>query len=130
MMKLKQLHEQFIDAARRPMTFGRLPINPSKVELPVIPIERWTCKKNPARIVKTYKFMNVRQRNVVLRLLLEYEEEREHCANFVLDGDTMTVELTTKNTDQVTEIDKEYARHADELFKDVMLLSQEVAHSH
>lgn len=128
-MKLTKLNEQFITAARTPMTFGRLPINPSKVELPVIPVERWERKTNPNRLVKTYRFMNAAQRNVMLQLLFEYEDEREHRANFVLIDDKMTVELYTKNTDQITELDKEYAKYADELFKDISLLSQGVEKS-
>ena len=117
-MKLSRLHEEFIDAARRPMDFGRLPVMPRGKDVPVIATDKW--KKSENSLIKTYKFLSNDLRNDFVRQLLIHEENVGHHATMTVQSETVTLTLKTHDVDQVTELDKEYAKHADELFKDVV----------
>jgi pterin-4a-carbinolamine dehydratase len=118
MKQLRQLHEEFIDRARRPMDFGRLPVMPRGKDVPVIVSDKW--KKSDKSLVKTYKFISNELRNDFVRQLLIHEESSGHHSTMTIQYETVTLVLQTHDLDQVTELDKEYARHADELYKDVV----------
>lgn len=119
-MKLLKLHESFIDSARRPMNFGRLPIKPLEGDVAIVPTEKWEKVKSPTRIRKTFKFMSNSARNQFVSSLFEYEEEIGHHAMMTVDDGQVTLDIRTKDIDQITEIDKEYAKFADVLFKDIV----------
>lgn len=129
MKQLSRLHEEFIDAARRPMTFGRLPIKASEIELPVVPMDRWMKVGEPKHLVKTFKFRRAEDRNPFVNALLQYEEEVGHNARIVLEEGQVRVELMTKGTERITELDREYAAFADQVFKDIVSLP-DGAHTH
>jgi len=118
MKQLRQLHEEFLDKARRPMDFGRLPVMPRGRDVPVIATDKW--KKSENSLIKTYKFISNELRNDFVRQLLIHEEEAGHHATMSIQSETVTLTLQTHDVEQVTELDKEYARHADELYKDVV----------
>lgn len=118
MKHLRQLHEEFIDKARRPMEFGRLPVMPHGRDVPVIVVDKWKNFDNS--LVKTFRFTSGELRNDFVRQLLIHEENSGHGATITLQHDTVTLTLQTRDVEQVTELDKEYARHADELYKDVV----------
>lgn len=119
-MKLSKLHESFIDSARRPMNFGRLPIKPLEGEIAIIPVDKWEKVKSPTRLRKTFKFMSNDARNQFVAELFEYEKESGHNAIITIDEEKVTLDVRTKDVDQITELDKEYAKFADVLFKDIV----------
>jgi len=117
-LKLLRLHEEYMHAARRPMTFGRLPVMPRESDVPILPSDKW--RKIDGSLVKTYQFRATDLRNDFVRQILSHEEEVQHSALITINEDTVTLSLRTKDIDQITELDKEYARWSDELFKDVI----------
>lgn len=117
-MKLRQLHEEFLDKARRPMDFGRLPVMPRGRDVPLVPSARWEKSNNS--LVKTYEFISKDLRNDFVRQILMHEEDVGHYALMTIREDTVMLVLQTKDVKQITELDKEYASVADELFKDVV----------
>ena len=119
-MKLSRLHEEFIDKARRPMSFGRLPISPLEGDVAIIPVEKWTKVDSPLRLRKTYKFLSSAARNQFVEGLFDYEDRTNHNAVITIDEGQVTLDIRTKDVDQITELDKEYAKFADVLFKDVV----------
>jgi pterin-4a-carbinolamine dehydratase len=119
-MKLQSLHEEFIDKARRPMTFGRIPIKPIEGDVAIVATEKWKKVDSPTRLRKTYKFRTQHQRNLFVSELFGYEEKTTHNATITVEEGQVTLDVRTKDVDQVTEIDKEYAKFADVLFKDVV----------
>jgi pterin-4a-carbinolamine dehydratase len=111
-----RLHEDFINLARRPMSFDKLPVAPVVADLPVIPTNKW--KKTESSIEKKFLFPDKIQRNKYIRKLFEYEEDVGHHAEiFIVDNEVM-LSLSTHDVNKVTELDKEYARYADELYKE------------
>ena len=117
-MKLRQLHEEFLNRARRPMDFGRLPVMPRGRDVPLVPSARWEKSNNS--LVKTYEFISKDLRNDFVRQILMHEEDVGHYALITIREDTVMLVLQTKDVKQITELDKEYASVADELFKDVV----------
>ena len=117
-MKLRQLHEEFLNRARRPMDFGRLPVMPRGRDVPLVPSARWEKSNNS--LVKTYEFISKDLRNDFVRQILMHEEDVGHYAVKKIREDTVMLVLQTKDVKQITELDKEYASVADELFKDVV----------
>lgn len=117
-MKLARLHEEFLDKARRPMTFGGLPVMPREADVPLIPVNKWT--KTDGTLKKSYQFRLMDQRNSFVKQLLDHEIEVNHNASISIDEDIVVLKLQTKDIKQITELDKEYAKWADELYKDVV----------
>lgn len=118
-MKLANLHEAFIDKARRPMSFGKLPIEPLENGAAIIPVDKWEKVASPMRLRKTFNFMSQEKRNEFVQGLFEYETKTRHNAMITVDEDKVTLDVRTKDVDQITELDKEYAKFADVLFRDV-----------
>lgn len=118
MKQLTRLHEHFIDVARRPMSFGRLPVEPSAVVVPVIPVSKWTTLDGS--MSKTFSFRKVSQRNEFVKDLMERELSVGHHAIMTVSSDEVTLLLQTHDLGHVTELDKEYASYADELYRDVV----------
>lgn len=119
-MKLAQLHESFIGNARRPMSFGKLPIVPLESGAAIIPVNKWETIESPKRLHKTYKFFSKEMRNNFVASLFEYESKTQHHAMITINEDEVTLDIRTKDLDQITELDKEYALFADVLFKDMV----------
>lgn len=116
-MKLSQLHESFIEKSRRPMDFGRLPVSPVEPENPIVPVNKWLKTKDAWK--KEYSFRLQDQRNEFVKSLLDYETEVGHHAVMYVREGSVHLFLSTHDVG-VTELDKEYATHADELYRDVV----------
>jgi len=115
---LRLLHETFINKARTPMLKGSLPIEPSESFLPVIPMNTW--KKSQEYYVKKFEFRIQEQRDMFIKQLLNYEADVGHHAKMVINKDLVVLMLQTNDVNRVTELDKEYAKHADAVYKDVV----------
>lgn len=116
-MKLTDLCEAFIQQAERPMSFGSLPVSPKQAEAPVLPVNRW--ENVGGKLVKTYSFRRPNDREVFVMELFAYEKEVGHHATMTIEQDKVTLKLFTHDTDKISELDKEFARYADLVYKDV-----------
>ena len=118
MKQLTRLHEEFLDKARRPMTFGSLPVSPRASDVPVIPVNKWV--KDGKTLVKTYNFRLQEQRNDFVKQLLDHEVAVGHNADISITEGGVNIRLQTKDIAEVTELDKEYAKWTDELYRDIV----------
>ncbi len=118
-MTLRLLHEEFIDIARRPMTFDRLPIDAKESDTPVIPMNRWRHDKSTNSLVKMYRFREYSQRDDFVRALLAYEDMIQHRGRISIDDEFVGLRLITKGSNRITELDKEYSKYCDVLYKDI-----------
>jgi pterin-4a-carbinolamine dehydratase len=118
MSKLSRLHEEFIEKAQRPMTFGSLPIQAKHPQAPIVALERW--REVNGALVKAYRFREGWMRDQFVVSLLSYERDVQHNAMIVIDEAEVVVKVQTKTQERVTELDKEYAKYADVLYKDVV----------
>lgn len=124
-MRVSDLHEVFIEKARRPMTFGKLPIKPIENDLAILPVEKWSKVDSPQRLRKKFRFRSQDLRNEFVKEIFDYEIEKKHNATLTVDEDFVVVELRTKDIDQITEVDREFAKFLDELFKDIAYRSED-----
>jgi|SRR5579863_4212746 len=116
--QLQDLHEAFIEKAQRPMSFGSLPVRARMATLPVVPMERW--HEADGALYKTYCFREHFKRDQFVMALLTYEAEVQHNAQIRIDEGEVSLRIQTKTAERVTELDKEYARYADCVFKDLV----------
>jgi len=103
------------------MTFGALPVVPHEVETPVFAVDRW--READGALYKTYRFRRMQDRNAFVSLLLTYEANCEHSADIHISEDAVSLKLQTKDLGKATELDKEYAKYADVLFRDLVYSS-------
>jgi|SRR5581483_644158 len=118
MTKLTQLNEQFIQRAQRPMQLGGLPIRARTPQAPIIPMDRW--HEADGALYKTYTFREGDQRDQFVIALLAHERDVQHNAQIRIDEGEVSLRVQTKTAERVTELDKEYARFADCVFKDLV----------
>lgn len=97
------------------MRFGALPITAREPEVPILPMNRW--RECDGALFKTYQFRRIHDRNDFVMQLLAYETATQHNAEIGIDHDTVSLKLQTKDLGKPTEVDKEYARYADVLFR-------------
>lgn len=119
-MKISRLHENYIQSARKPLSFGAFPVTPTPAQAPVIPVNRW--EKTRDFYKKVFSFRQADQRVAFVKNLLDYELEIGHFATHLVTEDGVVLTLTTQGVG-VTELDKEYASYADELYRDVVYSS-------
>jgi len=100
------------------MSFGGLPVIPQATDVPLIAVNKWS--KKDGSLQKTYTFRLQEQRNDFVKQLLDHEAEVGHHASIHVTEEAVTLNLQTKDIGEVTELDKEYAKWADELYKDVV----------
>ena len=122
MRTLAELNETFINKAREPFVKGILPVQPKEGFLPVIAMNTW--KKSENYYIKKFEFRVQSHRNDFIKQLLEYEDEVGHNAKMIIDEGTALLMLQTKTLERVTEIDKEYSKYADAVYKDVVLIPE------
>ena len=104
------------------MIKGTLPIEPKESFLPVVPMNTW--KKSDEYYVKKFEFRVQKHRNEFIKQLLEYEDDVGHNAKMVVNEGLVVLMLQTKDIDRVTELDKEYSKYADAVYKDVVLIPE------
>jgi pterin-4a-carbinolamine dehydratase len=104
------------------MQFGRPPINPKKIEIPIVPMNKWNVLKGPPRLSKTFLFRRPKDRSEFVKEMLDYEDKIGHNADIRLSESEVTIEIYTKDVERVTEVDKEYAKYSDEIYKEIVTM--------
>ncbi len=99
------------------MNMGKLPVNPKEPEVPILPSNRWIKTGNA--LVKVYDFRRLEDKPKFVVKLLNYETQVQHNAMITITETNVTIQVTTTNIG-VTELDFEYARFSDSLYKDVV----------
>jgi len=102
------------------LEFVELPIEPLHNDVPLRPQESWKEKKNPSRLVKTFEFFDEVQRNKFVFLLFDLEELMQHRAQITLasTGRHIRITICTPEAGVLTELDREFALEADNLYNE------------
>jgi pterin-4a-carbinolamine dehydratase len=117
-MKLVELHREFINRSTRPLISSGLPIKVANLDKPIIAVEKW--KVTEGKLNKKFMFESFEDRNRFLKSMFEYETQVGHHAGFKVEDLEVTISLITKDVDKVTELDKEYAKYADVVRRDLV----------
>ena len=78
----------------------------------------WKIVPNPNRYKKKYKFKTRQQLLNFLADLMQYEDEVQHHAEITIRYKTVTVVVWTHTLNDITDMDREYVRMANEIYKD------------
>lgn len=106
------------------MEFNNIPIKPVPPDVPVIVSNKWSVRDK--KLSKVYSFRDQGERNLFVKMLLDHEQEVQHNANIVIDEDYVDICVWTRDINSITELDKEYAKHADSLYKEVLYSTSNV----
>lgn len=87
---------------------------------PIKPFQdKWSVIDNPKRLTRDFTFYDFLEMKNFLNELMEYQEDIQHHAKIIVDHRTVTIEVNTKDLEEITEIDKEYSEFVDMIFRDV-----------
>lgn len=120
MNRLLLLSEDLVKQASSATVKPAVPIDVKK-KLPIKPTEAWISHSNFLK--KTFVFEDLHSRNSFLYQLLAYEQEKNHSAEIFIKEKSVTIATSTLDLQKVTELDREYARSADLIYREVQDLA-------
>ena len=89
--------------------------------LPVQPIEaKWSVLDDPQRLGRKFRFKDLRTQKAFIAQLIDYQEDVSHHAKITIENKVVIIETFTHGVNEVTELDQELAKFADELYEDVL----------
>lgn len=121
---LSEVMSNYFDNSTSPHTPMRdfsLPFGlTSSNKLPVTPkSNKWTEDRGQRCLIRKYSFDSHDRMCDFIRELLDYEAETGHYGKLECEYPSVTVSVKTHDIDDVTELDKEYAGHCDQIYDDV-----------
>ena len=91
------------------------------VSCPVKPVSfDWEVHSSPERFAKKFKFTSRDRLTSFLNEVLVYEDEVRHHGEIRIKNDEVSISVYTHDVDRITELDKEYVRSVDNIYKDVL----------
>ena len=89
--------------------------------LPVSPSEcSWDVHESPERFSRKFRFETKARVSDFVSEVLSYEETLGHDGMLKIDGLEVTVEVYTHDINRITDLDQEYTRHIDAIYKDIL----------
>lgn len=89
--------------------------------MPISPDDcSWSIYASPERFYKEYIFDNTTQVLAFLAEVLKYQKSANHSGTQKIEDNKVSIEVYTHNIDRITELDQEYTRQTDFIYKDVL----------
>jgi pterin-4a-carbinolamine dehydratase len=79
----------------------------------------WEVVASPNRLKREFEFQDYQTLKAFLDEVLEYQESIQHHAKIIVDHRAIIIEVYTHDVNDVTELDQEYAKMADQILEDV-----------
>ena len=93
----------------------------SVFDVPVKPAAcSWEVYDSPERFSRTYTFQDRKRLYDFVNDLLMFEDNFGHHGAHRIEGKEVTVEVYTHEINRITELDQEYIKAADMIFRDVL----------
>jgi pterin-4a-carbinolamine dehydratase len=115
-MKVLPLVKVHLSQTSQKFLPGSPPLTP-KERQPIRPQARWDSSTGSLK--KAFSFDDDRQRYEFIVAILGRELDVGHNADITIREGEVTIVLKTKDIDQVTELDREYAKFCDTVYKDI-----------
>ena len=80
----------------------------------------WEVHQDPERFSKRFKFDSRHRMTSFLNELMIYEDEVGHHGEQRINYDQIDISVYTHDVNRITELDKEYARDVDNIYRDVL----------
>ena len=113
-MKMADLMRDYFDERCAPeslLTENNLPVKKKQAM-------DWEIESGPNRLVKKFRFKKREHLYNFIEDVLEYEDEKQHHARITIEYKTVTIQVWTHDLKDITDMDKEYARTLNEIYKD------------
>jgi pterin-4a-carbinolamine dehydratase len=125
MRSMKQLIESTLNSRAKGVTVpsSRGPIVARAADVPpLMPAQRWVIRNNgeTKELVKKYMFRDLVHRNRFVADVLEHEIETQHAPTVSVESSSVCIRLMTAGIEDVTERDREFAKFADVLYRDIV----------
>ena len=79
----------------------------------------WEKVSDPNRFMKTFEFESHKEMSNFVQEMLLFQEEFDHYAKMTVDFPKVVIEVYTHDVNNITELDTDYAKAADQIRKDV-----------
>lgn len=90
----------------------------SRTDTPLKPSNRWEpIKKN--MLSKRFEFRDFEQRDMFIFDVLEFEKDKPRRGRMIIDNLIVTLEVGKEDLDEISDLDKEYARETDIIYREV-----------
>jgi pterin-4a-carbinolamine dehydratase len=92
----------------------------SNKECPVVPSrDYWEVFESPERLQRKFSFQDRRSLVDFVSLVFSLEDTMGHHGKIDIDHKEVTISVYTKDINSITNIDREYVKHVDQIFRDV-----------
>ena len=127
---LNQIMKEYLDANSKNdvhllLEEAILSVPTSNPIQPKDPRNDWEVINDPQRLIKEYTFSAGRGLIDFVNEILLYQEEVGHHAKLTVEDTKVTIEVYTHGIESITELDSEYARTSDDIYRDVATYSAE-----
>ena len=113
------LKDYFEDEATTPRSTRLGILRESK--LPISANESsWEIHTDPERFSKKFKFKTRQRLMDFVSEVLKLEDQMYHHGNIKISYDEVIIDVYTHNVNKITELDQEYARSVDFIYRDVL----------
>lgn len=93
----------------------------SESALPISPYTcGWEIHQSPERFSKKFTFLTKSSLKNFISECLDYEVQSMHAGQHRINDLTVTVEVYTHDLDRITELDQEYIKNVDFIYRDVL----------
>lgn len=100
------------------------PISPKEKEFELRISNKWYLI-DKTKLQKTYSFRTIKERNSFMLQVLEFENEQAHHADITIKSKDVIFVVFTKNINAITDLDKEYAKTVDAIWKDIIYADEQ-----
>lgn len=90
------------------------------IQVPIFVNHKWETVGSPKSLYKEFLFQNKETRARFVANVMTYEISIGHFAAMTIVENSVTLTVKTHKIDVVTELDREYARYVDLIFKDIV----------
>lgn len=88
---------------------------------PVVPSQfSWEIHTDPERFSRKFKFESRPRLISFVNYVLSFEDEFHHRGEIRIDDKEVDISVYTHDVNKITELDKEYVRHVDNIYRDVL----------
>jgi len=88
--------------------------------MPVVPAKvKWEVVDGPERFVRRFEFADRRRLIDFVNDVLIFEDELKHHGELKVGAEAVDISVYTHTVEAITELDQEYVRAVDEIYRDV-----------
>ena len=100
---------------------GKLLNESFETSLPVAVSEcNWEIHQSPERFSRKFSFSTKQNVMDFIKEVLSYERSTGHDGTLKIEGLSVTVEVYTHDVNKITELDQEYRRSVNDIYRDVL----------